>query len=151
MEVSALSALALSSLIALGDASSVEAWDTIDNYQLPAIAGLWVQQIKDDNGDMCQEFYNFGKNGKLTTVSRTEKTEGNYIFKRTDEFNLPLLAVHTTKDNNEKDCQGQQIDQTGHTMGIFVKLDSRHNPKTMWWCSDSNGNECLASLQRVLP
>lgn len=149
MEIGALSAIALSSLINLADANSVESWDTIESYELPAISGLWVYETGEKN--TCREYYNFGKNGKLTTTSLSEKTEGKYLFTRSEEFNLPLLAIHTKKDNNQPDCQGKKIDQSGDSFGVFVKLNARHNPTKMWWCDDANGEQCTMLMRRVLP
>lgn len=150
MQVSLLSALALSSLISLGDANSIESWDTIDTYELPAISGLWVNEVGDGT-PKCREQYNFGKNGTLTTVSLGEKTTGTYRFVYADEMPLPMLAMVTKTDNNEPDCLGNQVDQSGDSMAFFVKLDSRHTPTKMWWCKDPYGDMCFAYLYRVLP
>lgn len=150
MQIDALSALALSSLIALGDANSLESWETIQSYELPAVSGLWVSDIAKE-GKTCHEYYNFGKDGQLNTVSLTEKTKGTYRFVHTDELPLPMLAMATEEDNNQMDCLGNQKDQTGDSMAFFVKLDSRHNPTKMSWCSDPTGKDCFSHLYRILP
>lgn len=147
MSLGTLSALALSSLISLGDANSIESWDTIDTYAMPAISGLWVYSV----GETCREYYNFGKNGTLTTVSAGEKTKGTYRFVYADDLPMPMLAMTTDQDNNEPDCSGTKLDQTGHSMAFFVKLNSRHAPTKMQWCNHADENSCFNELHRVLP
>lgn len=147
MSLDTLSALALSSLIALGDANSIESWDTIEAYQIPAISGLWAY----DANKHCREYYNFGKNGTLNTVSAGEKTKGTYRFVYSDELSMPMLAMTTTQDNNEKDCLGAQIDQSGQSMAFFVKLNSRHTPTKMQWCANTDESSCFNELYRILP
>lgn len=126
--------------------------EPIKIYHLPAIAGLWqVDVINDQDMSSCPERYNFGSNGKIITTSGAEKTTGVYEFRYLDESSLPALAMTTTFDNNQKDCSGTNIDQTNHSFAVFVKLDSRHNPTKMQWCSDKDGLECQASFHRILP
>lgn len=147
MSLETLSALALSSLIALGDANSIESWNTIEAYEIPAISGLWAY----DANNHCREYYNFGKNGTLTTVSAGEKTKGNYRFVHSDELPMPMLAITTNQDNNEPDCLGVQKDQSGDTMAFFVKLNSRHTPSKMQWCATTDEQSCFNELYRILP
>lgn len=118
----------------------------VATYELPAIAGLW--QVIDDSP--CYERYNFGRGSSLTTTSADERTEGEYRFRYVGE-GLPVLAMTTQSDNNAPDCAGKQVDQSGDTTAVFVKLDNRHSPKTMAWCTDSQANHCPVSLRRVLP
>lgn len=99
----------------------------------------------------CQERYNFGANGKLTTTSGKERTEGEYLFRYIEESSLPALAMTTTFDNNEPDCSGNIINQSNDSFAFFVKLDNRHNPTKMQWCQDKDGKDCHARFWRILP
>lgn len=119
----------------------------VSTYELPAVAGLW--QVED--GLSCQERYNFGRDARLTTTSAGERTEGEYRFRYPSDRGLPVLAMVTHTDNNEPDCSGNQIDQSGNTMAVFVRLDNRHSPKMMQWCVDSDAGECPVRLRRILP
>lgn len=156
MENIPVSAL-VSALLSLSNPAT----DVVTVYELPAIAGLWqidlsqetdlTQKTNAQKPRLCQERYNFGKNGALITTSAKEYTEGQYRFDYISELPLPVLAMKTTYDNNQPDCLGNSIDQTGDTMAVFVKLDRKHNPKTMQWCSDLGGQDCTSTLYRILP
>ncbi len=136
------SALLLGSLLGLTSPA-----ETVSTYELSAITGLWALE----SADSCQERYNFGRDGKLTTVSGAERTHGKYRFAYVETSPLPALAMHTTYDNNAPDCTGTQLDQTGNSSAVFVKLNHRHSPTRMQWCSDPLGNDCPATLYRLLP
>lgn len=146
MEINAFSALALTSLMSLADPTPKP---VVGEFELPAIAGLW--QLKFDEQNTCQEHYNFGRNGALTTTSGDERTVGNYRLSYVDEFDLPMLAIHTEWDNNAPDCLGNQLNQSGDSFAVFVKLDNRHDPKTMQWCDDFSGQNCHSAFHKVLP
>lgn len=146
MEANVLSVLALSSLMAFSNPAEQS---VIGTYQLPAIAGLWEIELEDRAS--CREYYNFGKDSNLTTTSGGERTTGEYRFTYVDELSLPVLAIKTEYDNNQPDCSGNQIDQSGNTFAVFVKLDARHDPKHMQWCNDPDGKVCTAKFRRILP
>lgn len=147
MEPNFLSALALASLAALANPSVQSS--TIGSYELPAIAGLWQIELDEQNG--CKELYNFGRDGNLTTVSGEERTYGEYRFAYVEDNSLPVIAIKTLHDNNQPDCSGNQVDQTGDTIATYVKLDTRHDPKQMYWCDDSQGVQCRVRFLRQLP
>lgn len=163
------SSLVLASFLSLTSPTEL---NQVETYQLPAIAGLWqidldsTQGLKNHGSNSkindnsahksihtpaCQERYNFGIDGKLTTTSGQERTMGEYRFSYLEDGSLPALAVVTTFDNNKPDCAGEQVNQTDHAFAVFVKLDSRHNPKQMQWCEDKDGEQCTAVFERVLP
>lgn len=146
MEVNALSALALTSLMNLANPNPQP---VVGEFELPAISGLWRIELPSEVG--CQEHYNFGRDGALATTSGAERTVGDYRFSYVKDFELPILAMRTERDNNAPDCMGNQIDQTGNSFAVFVKLDSRHAPTTMQWCNDAGGRLCHSTLRRVLP
>lgn len=123
----------------------------VTTYELPAIAGLWQIDLQNPTSNACQERYNFGKDGALMATSGDEYTKGQYRFDYMADLPLPVLAIKTTYDNNQPDCLGEQIDQTGNTMAMFVKLKQKHHPTTMQWCQDLDGKNCVATLYRVLP
>lgn len=153
MEINAFSALALSSLMSLADPTPKP---VVSEFELPAISGLWKMKLDNVNlnqqvAQHCQEYYNFGRNGVLTTTSGTERTVGNYRFSYAEEFDLPILAVQTEWDNNAPDCLGNQIDQSGDNFAVFVKLNNRHEPTVMEWCNDFSGQLCYSYLHKVLP
>lgn len=106
---------------------------------------------KKPSKNTCQEYYNFGRNGILTTTSGDERTVGNYRFSYSEEFELPVLAIRTEWDNNAPDCLGNQIDQSGNSFAVFVRLNDRHEPTVMEWCNDFSGKLCHAFLHKVLP
>lgn len=109
------------------------------------------QTAKSIHTPSCQERYNFGADGKFSTTSGEERTVGEYRFSYLEDVSLPVLAAVTTFDNNKPDCAGEQINQTDHSFAVFVKLDSRHDPKRMQWCEDKEGKQCTAVFERVLP
>lgn len=144
-----LTALSLSALMSLMSATAEN--QKIATYELPAVAGLWQIQLEKPIDNACYERYNFGRDGKLTTTSGAERTFGDYRLQYVDGFELPVLAMHTKFDNNEVDCSGNQVDQSKESLAVFVKLDSRHNPKTMAWCNDPMGQDCPSNLHKILP
>lgn len=98
------------------------------------------------NIPQCREIYNFGEDNKMWAVSGKEWTYGGYIVTHLEE-GLPVIALQTIYDNNEKDCLGNQIDQSNDAFIAFLK----HKGNKMQWCADSSGEECFASFNRVLP
>ncbi len=136
-----LTALLLASLVNITTPQS-----EVGVYELPAIAGLW--QLDDLS---CQERYNFGRDGKLITTSGDERTTGEYRFGYGRDESLPVLAIRTRYDNGQADCMGNREDQSNNSFAVFVALNDRHNPTTMQWCDDEQGNHCGFRFSRVLP
>lgn len=148
MEYGNFGALALATLLSLSNPNTPKQPPT---YQLPAIAGLWQLELDPALNLSCQERYNFSANGALITTSAGERTQGTYRFEYVEEVELPVLAFQTDFDNNQPDCLGNQVDQTGDASAHFVKLDSRHDPKFMQWCNDREAQDCPLKLRRILP
>lgn len=94
----------------------------------------------------CREVYNFGADNQMWAVSGKEWTYGRYIVTHLEE-GLPIIALQTIYDNNEKDCSGNQIDQSNEAFIAFLK----HDNNRMQWCADSSGEECFMSFNKVLP
>lgn len=94
----------------------------------------------------CRELYNFAADNEVWTVSGKERTYGRYLVTHRDE-GLPIIALQTVYDNNEPDCSGNQIDQSGEAFVAFVQ----HEGNKMQWCADDKGAECFMSFHRVLP
>lgn len=117
-------------------------------YILPNIAGLWELELDkaDVNQPMCSERYRFDKDGLVVATSGQEFTYGKYLY----TFNtdgLPAIAIKTLYDNNEKDCSGSQVDQTGEVLLAYVKVKDT----TMQWCADAEGKQCTMQFHRILP
>ena len=96
--------------------------------------------------NQCRELYNFATDNEMRAVSGKETTFGRYIVTHREE-GLPIIAMKTTYDNNEPDCSGNQIDQTGDALVAFLK----HDGNNMQWCADSEGSECFMDFYKVLP
>ena len=82
----------------------------------------------------------------MRTVSGDEWTYGQYLVSH-HEGGLPVIAISTIHDNNEVDCSGNQVDQTGESLIAFLD----HNGSQMQWCADPEGQECFMKFHRVLP
>ncbi len=96
--------------------------------------------------NQCRELYNFAADNEMRAVSGKETTFGRYLITHREE-GLPIIAMKTTYDNNEPDCSGNQVDQTGDALVAFLK----HDGNSMQWCADSDGNECFMDFYKVLP
>jgi hypothetical protein len=94
----------------------------------------------------CRELYNFGADNEMWAVSGKEWTYGRYLVTHREE-GLPIIAIKTVYDNNEVDCSGNQVDQTGETLIAFLN----HDGNQMQWCVDSEGAECFMQFHKVLP
>ena len=98
------------------------------------------------NNNQCRELYNFGADNEMWSVSGKEWTYGRYLVTHREE-GLPIIAIKTLYDNNEVDCSGNQVDQTGEAVIAFLN----HEGNTMQWCADPDGTECYMNFHRVLP
>lgn len=94
----------------------------------------------------CRELYNFGADNEMWAVSGKEWTYGRYLVTHREE-GLPIIAIKTIYDNNEKDCSGNQVDQSDEALIAFLK----HEGNKMQWCADPDGKECYMNFHRVLP
>lgn len=97
-------------------------------------------------GKQCRELYNFDADSKVNVSSGKELTRGRYLVSYQEE-GLPIIAMTTTYDNNEIDCSGAQIDQSGQTMIAYLDYQGSF----MKWCNDNEGTECYAYFNRIYP
>ncbi len=98
------------------------------------------------NSNQCREIYNFAADNEMWAVSGKEWTYGRYLVTHREE-GLPIIALKTVYDNNEVDCSGNQVDQTGEALIAFLN----HDGNQMQWCADPDGTECYMNFNRVLP
>ena len=96
--------------------------------------------------NQCRELYNFGADNEMWAVSGKERTYSRYLVTHREE-GLPVIAIRTVSDNNEIDCSGNQVDQTGEALIAFLN----HDGNKMQWCADPEGKECFMDFRRVLP
>ena len=95
---------------------------------------------------VCRERYNFGADNNVWAVSGKEWTYGKYLVTHPEQ-GLPIIAIKTIYDNNEVDCSGNQIDQTGEAIVAYLN----HQGNQMQWCADTEGEECFMTFHRILP
>ncbi len=94
----------------------------------------------------CRELYNFDQDHNMRVSSGAEITLGKYVISHQAE-GLPIILMTTTYDNNETDCSGMKIDQTGDSMIAYLKyMDNK-----MSWCADAQGKVCNVHFNRVYP
>ncbi|WP_230656632.1 hypothetical protein [Psychrobacter sp. I-STPA10] len=96
----------------------------------------------------CKEAYTFAADNIMWSVSGAEWTYGRYVLSHQEE-GLPLIAINTLYDNNEVDCSGNQVDQTGEMMLAFV--DYQSDEPYMYWCADKEGKDCFMTFKKQLP
>lgn len=174
MEPISLTSITLASILASFPAANEPvSQSVISTHISPAIAGQWeielpeadksqatgesIKGTQDKNSTLsiqttatnaktCRELYNFGEDNKMWAVSGAEWTYGKYLVTHPEQ-GLPIIAIKTIYDNNEMDCSGNQVDQSGEA--IVAYLD--HKDNHMQWCADPDGHECFMKFQRVLP
>jgi len=114
----------------------------------PEIVGLWGMEIP--NNRKCIEYYNFKSSNDVVIKSGEEWSSGIYDYQPSaqPEEQIPALILQVKYDNNQKDCSGNTIDQTGEISQYFVKWKS---PSTINFCSNEKAEQCFATLYRVLP
>lgn len=121
--------------------------NTIVIVNRPQVTGLWALSFA---GARCTEYYNFMENGEVAIKSGEEWTYGNYVYQipAVAEPGSPVLAMRIKYDNQKTDCSGNAIDQRGEEQQQYVKWNS---PSTMDFCAAQDGQQCFASLRRILP
>ncbi|OTG57614.1 hypothetical protein B9T36_13710 [Acinetobacter sp. ANC 4204] len=114
----------------------------------PEIVGLWGMELP--NNRKCVEYYNFKSNSDVVIKSGEEWSTGIYDYQPSNDQNvqLPALILQVKYDNNEVDCSGLKEDQSGEMSQYFVKWKS---PSTINFCANDKGQQCFATLRRVLP
>lgn len=140
------------SLSSLRDTQSLE-YGVIERDKVAANESLLQAQTSTINSDLqstaqkvCRERYNFGADNNVWAVSGDEWTYGKYLVTHPEQ-GLPIIAIKTIYDNNEVDCSGNQIDQTGEAIVAYLN----HQGNQMQWCADTEGEECFMTFHRILP
>lgn len=113
----------------------------------PLIAGLWGMSIP---GAKCVEYYNFMENGEVAIKSAGEWTYGAYEYQlpETVDSGTPILGMKIKYDNQQADCSGNAVDQSGEIQQHYVKWVSKTNIE---FCGTEDGKECYVALKKVLP
>lgn len=119
------------------------------NIQLtvnPPVLGLWKLT---ESPAQCTEYYNFQMDDKIIINSGKEWVVGKYSYQFPEYHNhtTPILMWELDYDNNEVDCHGQKIDQSGDA-NIFSIHWKNHNQMEL---CDTQSKECFFTLSRVLP
>ncbi|CAG68576.1 MULTISPECIES: hypothetical protein [Acinetobacter] len=122
--------------------------NTIKIVSRPEIMGLWGMEIP--NNKKCVEYYNFRNANEVFVKSGQEWSYGVYDYQPSPDKNeqLSALIMQIKYDNNEVDCSGQKVDQSGEVSQYFVHWK---NANTIDFCANEKGQQCFATLRRVLP
>lgn len=124
---------------------AAEKQDDIGIVVRPEIYGLWGMKIPNT---MCTEYYNFKTSGQTVIRSADETSTGIYEYQPSDNNKeIGKLALQIKYDNNQKDCSGQQINQTGEISQYLIHWKDKNN---IQFC-DAEAKQCFADLKRVLP
>ena len=129
-------------------AKPIEVPNTFTINTRPEIVGLWGMEIPDNK--KCVEYYNFKGNNNVVIKSGSEWTTGLYDYQPSQDpaAQIPALIMQVKYDNNEKDCSGNQVDQSGEISQYFVKWQ---NSNTINFCANEKAEQCFAVLRRILP
>lgn len=114
----------------------------------PALLGQWGMEIPSNR--QCVEYYNFRDNNEVVIKSDREWSIGQYQYQIPNNRGeqVSTLVMHIQYDNNQKDCSGVQVDQTGEIQQFFVKWV---NPTRIEFCGNDKGEKCFAVLNKQLP
>ena len=115
----------------------------------PEILGLWGMEIP--NNKKCVEYYNFRGSNEVIVNSGKEWSAGLYDYQPSPDNTmekLPALVMQIKYENNEKDCSGNQVDQSGEISQYYVRWQ---NTNTLNFCASEKADQCFATLRRVLP
>lgn len=132
------------SVIATTDAANLYRIDT-----RPEILGLWGMEIP--NNKKCVEFYNFRGANEVVVNSDKEWSIGLFDYQPSPDNTLekpPALIMQIKYENNQVDCSGRQDDQTGEVSQYFVKWVNKNKIN---FCASEKGDQCFATLNRILP
>ena len=112
------------------------------------LIGTWGMDIPSNK--QCIEYYNFKSENDVVINSAKEWSIGQYQYQapsnRSDQ--LPAMVMQIKYDNNEKDCSGVQVDQTGELQQFFIKWVT---DQQIQFCATNKGDNCFATLNKVLP
>lgn len=123
--------------------------NTIQITTRPEILGLWGMDIPSNK--KCTEYYNFRSANEVVVNSAKEWSVGLFEYQPSPDNTkdlLPTLVMQVKYENNEKDCSGNVADQSGELSQYFVKWK---NPNLINFCATEKGDECFATLRRILP
>ncbi len=115
----------------------------------PEILGLWGMEIPENK--KCIEYYNFRGSNEVVVNSAKERSVGLFDYQPSPDNTLekpPALIMQIRYENNETDCSGRKEDQTGDVSQYYVKWI---NKNTMSFCASDKGDQCFATLRKVLP
>ena len=115
----------------------------------PEILGLWGMEIP--NNKKCVEYYNFRGSNEVVVNSGKEWSIGLYDYQPSPDNTLerpPALVMQINYDTNQTDCSGRKENQAGEVSQYFVKWQSKN---TLNFCASEKGDQCFATLHRVLP
>ena len=115
----------------------------------PEILGLWGMEIPENK--KCTEYYNFRGSNEVVVNSAKEWSIGLFDYQPSPDNTLekpPALIMQIRYENNETDCSGRKEDQSGEVTQYFVKWI---NKNTLNFCISDKGDQCFATLRRVLP
>lgn len=115
----------------------------------PEILGLWGMEIPTNQS--CTEYYNFRGGNEVVVKSDKEWSVGIFEYQPSEDMttNAPsTLVMQVNYENNEKDCSGNQVDQSGELSQYFVRWNT---PNVINFCSTEQDGQCFATLKRVLP
>ena len=131
------------------DAAPMPKHSTINIVLRPEIMGLWAMDIPEN--PQCHEYYNFKNENELIIKSSDEWTVGQYQYQPPADISVStagILTMHIQYDNNQKDCSGNQTDQSNEIQQFFIKWN---NPRQIQFCADEKYSQCFATLNRRLP
>ena len=115
----------------------------------PEILGLWGIEIPGNKS--CVEFYNFRGNNEVVVNSAKEWSAGLFDYQPSPDNTLeksPVLIMQIKYENNERDCSGNQVNQSGEISQYYVRWKS---PNVINFCASEQEDKCFATLKRVLP
>lgn len=151
--VSLLCCVSLATFAQDGSASGLyknkaPASDTVKISLKPEIVGLWKMPIASNKS--CTEYYNFQSNNKLVVNSGAEWSTGFYEYQADQEVDNKqgVLAMSIQYDNNQEDCSGNRVDQSGEVSQYLLKW---RDAQSFELCNTEQANQCFATLSRVLP
>lgn len=96
-------------------------------------------------GTMCVEHYHFMPSGEVFIESNQERVTGTYSFLSKDNgFELPAVVISLVTDNQQPDCVGSRVNQSGTSTTNFLKKES---DKKIYFCLDALGKNCPVYLR----
>ncbi|WOE32292.1 MULTISPECIES: hypothetical protein [unclassified Acinetobacter] len=128
--------------------NKVQPTNTIKISLRPEIVGLWSMPIP--NNKQCIEYYNFKSNNNLVVKSGAEWSTGLYEYQPNQQMDnkQAILTLNIQYDNNQLDCSGNRIDQSGEISQYLIKW---RNARSFELCNTDKSSQCFAVLHKVSP